>query len=113
MSAASASYTRKLHEGGKDEQDSLFPAPLPCIKTNPMPNAITTPCRLRLKICLTALSLLTAALPVAAAPETAPPTAAKTTDTPLAAYPKARTKCRQKAIATDNVFEILMQDKHP
>ena len=86
----------------------LFPAPLPCIKTNPMPNAITAPCRMRLKICLTTLSLLTAALPVAAAPETA-----KTTDTPLAAYPKARTKCRQKAIATDNVFEILMQDKHP
>ena len=61
------------------------PAPLPCIKTKPLPNAITAPCRLRLKICLTALSLLTAALPVAAAPETA-----KTTDNPLAAYPKAR-----------------------
>ena len=61
------------------------PAPLPCIKTKPMPNAITAPCRLRLKICLTALSLLTAALSVAAAPETA-----KTTDNPLAAYPKAR-----------------------
>ena len=78
-----------------------------------MPNPITAPCRMRLKICLTALSLLTATLPVAAAPETAPPTAAKTTDNPLAAYPKARTKCRQKAIATDNVFEILMQDKQP
>lgn len=86
----------------------LFPAPLPCIKTNPMPNAITTPCRLRLKTCLTALSLLKAALPVAAAPETA-----KTTDNPLAAYPKARAKCRQKVIATDNVFETLMQDKQP